>query len=95
MQPIVWKGEVIRFKENPIIVLMLETGNLSLNHIAIAAADPVNGITQEDQMQLAKLIGYSVSGFGDLSYADPDTVARADEIAAKLIEERANETPST
>ena len=36
-------------------------------------------------MQLAQLIGYSVSGFGDLSYADRDVVRRADRKTEKLI----------
>ena len=33
----------------------------------------VKGFSQEDQEQFAQLIGYSVSGFGDLSYVSDDT----------------------
>jgi hypothetical protein len=39
-------------------------------------------------MQLAQLIGYSVSGYGDLSYASDESVARADTIARKLLKEK-------
>jgi hypothetical protein len=39
-------------------------------------------------MQLAQLIGYSVSGYGDLSYASRKSVRLADEIAEKLIRKK-------
>jgi hypothetical protein len=38
----------------------------------------------DERMQLAQLIGYSVSGYGDLSYASRESVERADEIADAL-----------
>jgi hypothetical protein len=34
--------------------------------------------TKDDRMQLAQLLGYSVSGFGDLSYVDKKIVEEAD-----------------
>ncbi len=40
--------------------------------------------SKSDQAQFAQLIGYSVSGFGDLSYALQDQVIQADKEAAKI-----------
>ncbi len=39
----------------------------------------------EDLIQLDQLMGYSVSGFGDLSYVPEDEVAECDGIAASLV----------
>lgn len=73
MQPIVLAEDgVIRFQENRIVRDLLKTSTLDLNQIAL------RGYTPAEHMQLAQLIGYSVSGFGDLSYADKDVVRRAD-----------------
>lgn len=88
MQPIVWVGDTIRFKQNNIVRYLIDHGSISLNQIAALAQDGRSGFTQEDQEQLAQLIGYSVSGFGDLSYASEETVAQADEIAARLATDR-------
>lgn len=88
MQPIVWVNDVIRFKQNNIVAYLIDKGSINLNQIAYLAADPANGFTQEDQEHLAQLIGYSVAGFGGLSYASPETVEKADEIADAMIEER-------
>jgi hypothetical protein len=84
MQPIMWVGNTIRFKANNIVRYLIDHGSISLNNIAVLASDPANGFTKQDQMQLAQLIGYSVSGYGDLSYASKKSVVEADEIAAKL-----------
>jgi hypothetical protein len=73
MQPIVLDSHgVARFKANAIVRHLLDNGGIDLNRIAML---PFN---QEDREQFAQLIGYSVSGFGDLGYADPATVAAAD-----------------
>ena len=81
MQPIEWDGHgVIRFKQNAIIYWLFCEGKLNLNEIA------VQDFSDEDRMQLAQLLGYSVSGFGDLSYASDEVVAEADRIAAELSE---------
>lgn len=87
MQPIVkTESGVVRFKENRIVSDLLEaargTRHLDLNQIAI---DYARGkYTQAEMMQVAQLIGYSVSGFGDLSYADRAVVRRADRKAEQL-----------
>ncbi len=84
MQPIhVATDGVIRFRGNAIVRLLLDwcsARGLTLNDLAVMP------FSDDDFMQLAQLLGYSVSGFGDLSYADPDTVQKADAIAAELRE---------
>lgn len=83
MQPIVWdKHGVIRFKKNAIIEHLVDHGSIGLN--AIASLD----FSREDEEQLAQLIGYSVSGFGDLSYARRTTVAKADKISDAMVRKR-------
>lgn len=79
MQPLVRDHRnVIRFKENAIIAWLHDVGRLDLNQIAIM------NFNDEDREQLAQLIGYSVSGFGDLSYARKKTVRKADRRASKM-----------
>lgn len=61
---------VKRFKQNAIVRRLLDFSSahgLDLNRLAAETFD------QDDRIQLAQLIGYSVSGFGDLSYVDDDT----------------------
>jgi len=88
MQPIEYVDGIIRFKANRIVAHLVDNGSIDLNAIARMAARGEAGFTQEDQEQLAQLLGYSVSGFGDLPYASEETVAAADEIAAQLYAER-------
>ena len=81
LQPIgLDKHGVARFKENAIVRFLLDAGPFDLNQIACMK------FSAEDHSQLAQLIGYSVSGFGDLSYANEDVVSRADAIADRIIE---------
>ena len=69
---------VIRFRANKIISDLFARGDLDLNLIARSGYDA------EDQMQLAQLLGYSVSGYGDLSYASHKSIRKADKRAEKL-----------
>ena len=82
MQPIVFAERgVIRFKQNAIVRHLLDYASsrgCSLNELARM------DFSDDDRMQLAQLIGYSVSGYGDLSYASRESVERADAIAAAL-----------
>lgn len=73
------KRGVARFQSNAIIEHLVETHAIDLNKLATMT------FSKEDHMQLAQLMGYSVSGFGDLSYADPLVVRVADEIVEKII----------
>lgn len=82
MQPIVVVDGVVRFKENQLVRYLLDAGGrygLDMNHLAI-----LPGISNEDREQFAQLIGYPVSGFGELPYARHETVVAADAIAAEL-----------
>ena len=83
MQPIMLASDgVIRFKQNAIIDWLFETRKLDLNEVAVLAAQ--GKFNSEDQMQIAQLLGYSVSGYGDLSYASKESVALADAIAEEM-----------
>lgn len=61
------KHGVMRFQENIIVRHLLDHGGIDLN--ALAAM----GFPKEDWMQFAQLIGYSISGFGELNYVDSET----------------------
>lgn len=80
MQPIE-KDEhgVVRFKKNNIVRLLLEAGPLDLNQLAMMH------FSKEDREQLMQLIGYSVSGFGELDYVSRESVEEADRQADILI----------
>ena len=72
MQPIV-KDEhnVYRFKKNKIVSYLIDNGSIDMNAIAALPFE------QNDREQFAQLIGYSVSGYGDLNYASEESVAVA------------------
>ena len=72
-----------RFRKNAIVCWLLDAGPFDMNQIAM-----LPGITQEERMQFAQQIGYSVSGFGDLSYASDAVVGAADDEAEKLLREQ-------
>jgi hypothetical protein len=75
IQPLVLDShEVLRFKENPLVRMLLDHGQrtgLGLNELARLDAEP------EDRMQLAQLIGYSLDGYGSLSYVTDDAYKAA------------------
>ena len=73
--------DVLRFKKNAIVEYLLDKGGLSLNDIAVGQ------FSQNDQEQFAQLIGYSLSGFGELSYVRDETYAVASKMAAADITE--------
>lgn len=68
----------LRFKRNKIVDFLAE-GRLN----ELAAMD----FPQEDWEQLAQLIGYSLSGFGDLSYVKDATYNAAEAMAVKGVTE--------
>lgn len=68
LQPVANDGNgVWRFKSNKIIEYLFDSGKLDLNEIARMR------FTAEDKMQLAQLLGYSLSGYGDLSYVTDES----------------------
>ncbi|HHA1715863.1 hypothetical protein [Enterobacter kobei] len=75
MQPLVIDAHgTLRFKENPIVRKLLDYATehgYGLNEIAL------DEFEAEDQMQLAQLIGYSLSGYGTLSYVTDESYDRA------------------
>lgn len=81
VQPVEDDGnDVIRFKENKIVRHLLDNGGIDLNQIARL------GFPREDHVQFAQLIGYSVSGFGELSYVSDEDYARAAAAADAVFE---------
>ena len=69
---------VPRFKGNAIVERLSREGSISLNDIAMW------DVPIADREQFWQLLGYSVSGYGDLSFVRPETVEWADDEAAKL-----------
>lgn len=63
--------DIIRFKPNKIVQYLLDNGPFDMNHLACQEFDA------EDEEQFAQLIGYSLSGFGDLDYVSDETFDRA------------------
>lgn len=62
---------VLRFVTNPIVRFLLDAGPFDMN--ALAMMD----FPDEARAQFAQLIGYSVAGYGDLSYVSDMLYARA------------------
>lgn len=64
-----------RFRENKVVRYLLDHGGLDLNQLTMALPD-----CREDWEQFAQLIGYSLSGFGDLSYVSDETYETAERL---------------
>ena len=64
-----------RFKENAIVQYLLDRGPFDMNHLA------AQGFSNEDSEQFAQLIGYSLNGFGELSYVSDETYDTAHRMA--------------
>jgi len=71
IQPVLSVNNVLRFKENAIVSYLLDNGGITLNDIAFL------DFSDEDREQFAQLIGYSLSGFGDLYYTSNKTYETA------------------
>ncbi len=67
IQP-VYKG---RFIPNRIVSHLLDNGTIDLNDLAVM------DFSDNEREQFAQLIGYSVSGFGSLSYVQDETYETA------------------
>lgn len=81
------KNGVARFRENAIVRHLLDAGPSDMNTIGAMQ------FSRSDREQFAQLIGYSVSGFGELSYASEKSVAKADAKVAELLESRDKRKP--
>ena len=85
MQPIGYDTDgVIRFKANRIVLHLLDSARAGkkcdLNDLAIMQ----ELFSIDDWSQFYQLIGYSVSGFGEVQRADDNAVAAAEAIAEEL-----------
>ena len=79
MQPVELDADgVSRFKGNAIVRFLLDAGPYDMNKLAMMPWP------QEDREQFAQLIGYSVSGFGELPYVRDETYEKARAAAEKL-----------
>lgn len=87
LQPIIWaEDNVIRFRKNRLVEYLLDHGPFDMNHLALLPE-----ISADERAQFAAMVGYSVSGWGDLSYVNEDCrgeMEDADRIAAAMVEER-------
>lgn len=86
LQPVVWDGKgVIRFQANPIVRHLLDWASergMGLNELVIEGAGL--GWTRADWEHFAQLHGYSVSGWGGLSYVSNGRYAEAHAAADAL-----------
>lgn len=86
MQPIVKDPYgVLRFKENKLVSTLYAHGvatGLGLNELHCMP------FTDEDRRQFAQLIGYSVDGYGTLTYVDDEACDLADEAARAIGEQQ-------
>lgn len=82
IQPVEFVDDIIRFRENKIVRFLLDQYAPGLNDLHVRFNDDA-----EDYEQLMMLIGYSVSGFGDLDI-NRRTIPVADAMASRLIVER-------
>lgn len=71
MQPIDDK----RFVPNRIVQHLLDNGGIDLNDIAMLS------FTNEERMQFAQLIGYSLGGYSELSYVSDESYDAACELS--------------
>jgi hypothetical protein len=72
MQPLVRDADgVVRFKQNAIVRFLLDAGPFDLNQIALMP------FSDEDREHFAQLIGYSLDGFGELSYVSDESYEQA------------------
>lgn len=82
MQPVELDGHgVARFRANQIVEYLLDEGGLDLNMLAR------HGFPNEDWEQFYQLIGYSVSGYGDLSQVSDGSIRQAEMWADNLLAE--------
>lgn len=73
MQPLYKdKDGIVRFKANTIVAYLLDNGGIDMNKLASL------DFSAEDREQFAQLIGYSLRGFGELSYVTDETYSAAE-----------------
>jgi len=73
---------VSRFKGNAIVQYLLDNGGIDMNQLARL------DFTNDDRVQFAQLIGYSLAGFDELSYVDDETYTAVELISNRGITEQ-------
>ena len=79
-------NHTLRFKKNAIVDYLLDFGqahNCGLNELSCM------NFPKEDWIQFAQLIGYSLSGFSELSYVDNDSYKAAEAMSKGMDEKDA------
>lgn len=80
IQPLVKDEDgILRFKKNAIVMYLLNSSDTDMNKLAMLP------FSQNDREQFAQLIGYSLSGFSELSYVSDKTYERA---AAQVVKQQ-------
>lgn len=69
---------MIRFRQNKIVNFLLDAGPFDMNALAMME------FSAEDRMQFAQLIGYSISGYSELSYVSDESYEIAEAARAAL-----------
>lgn len=78
VQPIIVDDHgTLRFRANSIVSFLLDDGPNDMNRLARIH------FSDEDRQQFAQLIGYSLSGYGELSYVTDKAFKRAERKAPK------------
>lgn len=94
MQPVHLDAHgVIRFRKNLVVDILLDRDTERGRTYPDFPARSDGGLnwigwqdfSQEDQEQFAQLIGYSVSGYHELSYVSDKSAARASKLAAEIL----------
>lgn len=70
-----------RFVKNAIVEYLLDSGSIDMNDLA------VRSFSNQDRVQFAQLIGYSLDGFGTLSYVDDETYSSAEAMMSSGVPE--------
>jgi hypothetical protein len=84
LQPLIYRDGVFRFESNAIVCYLLEFARahgVGMNELAVM------NFSREDREQFAQLIGYSLSGFSELSYVSNETYEAADCMARNGVTE--------
>jgi hypothetical protein len=90
LQPIIAADDgVVRFKQNAIVEFLLRNGGYDMNDLARMS------FTDDDRAQFAQLIGYSVCGWGELSYVPIEVAHVADAVGDLVAASVDRPAPST
>lgn len=69
---------VLRFHKNAIVRFLADTSQFDMNKLAVMP------FTDEDRMQFAQLIGYSVDGYHELSYVSDKSYEESEAAAQEI-----------